>query len=440
MHTNVYSHFKKQTTRKLFFYFLVIVFLISIFILSVSLLSGDSPDLITSDGNGYYAWLRSIAIDRDINFENDFKLLYFPDHFAIDTKTPKGLTPNKYFVGVAILEIPGFLIGHIVAHLTSFNTDGVSLPYQLSITLSLSIVTIVSFYCFFISLEKQGITPGVNFLISSTALIGTNLIHYVAKEPSMSHAIGVALINYCIFMAVYKPGFTKYPVTSRLFTGVLMGLVLIIRPTNIFFLPFLIYLFRSEIRSVRSLVSFTVGISAMIFIQQASQFMLWGHWIVNSYGDEGFRAGIVGLFSILFGGKYGVFLYHPWYFFLLSCNIVGLAELNSKRPLIFTILISVVCLWLVNGWWGFSGDSFGSRAFIEVLPPLSFGAAYTLNSRSIIKNRFIQIGLRGFVVIIILLNFYLWGGYLLTQYPHDQERTLIQVYNWLPHYLLGGSK
>ena len=63
--------------------------------------------LIASDGKGYYAWLRSLALDHDVDFRNDFQLLYPPDPLP-DTlrRTPRGLIENKYPIGVALTEVP----------------------------------------------------------------------------------------------------------------------------------------------------------------------------------------------------------------------------------------------------------------------------------------------------------------------------------------------
>jgi hypothetical protein len=397
-------------------------------------MKGDSPDLIISDGNGYYAWIRSIFIDGDLDFTNDFEELYFPDpppQSLFHYSTPKGLLPNKYPIGVAILEIPGFFVGHTIAHLTPFPTDGISLPYQVSITFSLVLLTLFSYYLFFLALQNYGINNWINLLVSSLPLIATNLIHYVAKEPGMAHASGVALINSLVFLASYKPGFIRYPQLSRLLTGVIIGLLVIVRLSNIIFLPFLIWLFHNELRYLRKLVPILLGAGMMLCLHAISLFLLWGQFVLNPYQNEGFTGNIFGLWEIVLGNRYGVFLYHPWYLVLVILNIAGLFLLKEKNFLYVTILISTLSLWLINGLWGFSGDSFGSRAFIELLPPLSLGAGITLNSITYTRHKTINLAIALQTIMLVLLNFYLWGGYLLQKYPQDGNRTLTQVYLWL---------
>ncbi|MCU0532407.1 MAG: hypothetical protein MUD14_00645 [Hydrococcus sp. Prado102] len=427
--------FDRHRIKQLYILFLLTIFAIAILILGISAWRGNSPDLIVSDGNGYYAWIRSIFIDGDINFQNDFEKLYFPDPPPIDLnrRTPNGLVPNQYPIGVAILEIPGFLLGHVVALLTPFEADGISLPYQISIAFSLVIFILFSFYLFFLALRNYGIQEEVNLLVSSLPLVGTNLLHYVTKEPAMAHGAGVALINCLIFIASYKPGFIKYPFLSKLFTGLIIGLTLIVRLSNLVFLPFFILLFQSELKNWKKLLPFALGIGIMLLLQQTALFLLWGEFVANSYQGKGFTGGAIGLFEIVLGNSYGVFLYHPWYLILIICNVIGLVRLKKQRSWYVAIILGTASLWLINGLWGFSGDSFGSRAFIELLPPLSLGAGITLSWLMSFRYQTIRLLFVTQAIVLIVLNFYLWGGYLLQKYPQNGDRTIVQAYLWILH-------
>ncbi|HEY9616577.1 MAG TPA: hypothetical protein V6C64_07045 [Microcoleaceae cyanobacterium] len=422
--------------RSQWFYrlFLIGLLIFSLAILGISALKGNSPDLIVSDGNGYYAWVRSLVIDGDIDFKDDFEQLYFPDPPPPEwsQRTPKGLVPNKYPIGLAILETPGFLIGHAIAKLTTFADDGISLPYQLSVTISLVMLILASFYLLYQALRNYQISSQIALLFCVMPLIGTNLIHYVAKEPAMAHGAGVAMINILIFISSLKANSFKSKFLAGLIPGLLMGLTIIIRLSNIVFLPCYFWLFRSDFSDRRKSLPLVLGIGSMVFLQQFSLFCLWGKPVANSYQGQGFTAGIQGVFDIVLGTHYGLFLYHPWYLVLVSLNIVGICLLARQQKLWHgIILFCFTGLWILNGLWGFSGDSFGSRAFIESLPLLSLGAAMTvehLSDRTIHWMKFPGLILAG---LLIATNIYLWGGYLLQQYPQNSERTLEQAYLWL---------
>ena len=423
---------RKSNLDKLYIKVLLTVFGIVIFVLIASLLRGDSPDLIVGDGNGYYAWTRSVFIDGDINFKNDFQKLYFPDPLPPEIVTPKGLIHNQYTVGMAILEIPGFLLAHLIALLTPFEADGISLPYQIIIPLSLVLLTLVSFYLYYQALINYGIRKTIALLFSAIPLIGTNLLHYLAKDITMSHASGAALVSILIFLASRKKQSKDREFWTIFIVGILMGLLILIRNTNLLLIPSLLVLFIPQIRNKKSFLCLIIGGTLMLFLQLISLFLLWGTPIIYSYLDSGVKLNNpIVIFRSLFGSSNGVFLYHPWYLVLFLINIVGLCFLKERRILYVTIIFSFLSLALINGAWGDFGTSFGHRAFIEILPILSFGAAITIENFP--TKLLSSIKLPGLILVgtIITANFYLWGGYLLKKYPHDSSRTIGDAYTWI---------
>lgn len=420
--------------QRFYILFLLGMLGLSLVILGVSAFKGDSPDLIVSDGNGYYAWVRSLVIDGDIDFKNDFEQLYFPDPPPPDwsQRTPKGLVPNKYPIGLAILETPGFLLGHAIAHLTPFAEDGISLPYQLSVTISLVFLILASFYLLYRALRNYQISSQTALLFCVMPLIGTNLLHYLAKEPAMAHGAGVAVINILIFMASRPTSLYKSKFLSGFVPGLLIGLTVIIRLSNLVFLPFYFWLFRADLRDRRKGLPLCLGMGIMLVLQQLSLVGLWGQPVANSYQGQGFTGGIQGIFAIVLGTHYGLFLYHPWYLILVGLNMAGLWLYTRQQRLWHGVILGCfTCLWVLNGLWGFSGDAFGSRAFIESLPLLSLGAAMTVEHLSDRVFRWVQLPVVILAGLLIVANIYLWGGYLLQQYPHDSDRTVEQAYLWI---------
>ena len=83
--------------------------------------------LIRSDGKYYYIWARSILLDGDIDFRDDYSIVYESGELPRSesaVRTPRGYVVDKYPIGMAILEAPGFLIGDFVArHVVHSPTD-----------------------------------------------------------------------------------------------------------------------------------------------------------------------------------------------------------------------------------------------------------------------------------------------------------------------------
>ncbi|NEO83579.1 MAG: hypothetical protein F6J87_04865 [Spirulina sp. SIO3F2] len=425
------NQFNQQSpAQKLFCLFLGGILLLILMVMGASLFAGGSPDLIVSDANGYYSWTRSIFLDGDVDFRNDYAYLYAPDPLPSDMarSTPRGLVPNKYPIGMGILYIPGFILGHLTALVTPFMADGASLPYQFFVPFSLALLVLGGFYLFFTALMRSGIKTEVALPVSCLMLLGTNLLHYVAKEPAMSHAAGVTVLNALIFLSTCHSFFSQRPILARSLAGGLSGLLVVIRLSNIVFVPFIWVLFHDELRKFKDWLPLLFGGSLFMLIQELMYFWLWGIIVIYPYKGEGFNAGFTGLYESLLGQNWGVFLHHPWYLILVICNLVGVIIIARHRLLFSTALLSFVGLWILNGLWNNFATSFGHRAFIELLPALSLPAAVLLNSIMLTKS----VKRLGIVIaaLLVFLNVHIWAGYLLQKYDHNPHRTLADVYLW----------
>jgi hypothetical protein len=78
-------------------------------------------------------------------------------------------------------------------------------------------------------------------------------------------------------------------------------------------------------------------------------------------------------------------------------------------------------------WW--FGYSFGNRAFIETLPSLSLAAVLSVSRLSI--GRRATLVLMVVMSAVVVLNLYLWMGFLLQAYPLGGDHTVAQAYLWL---------
>jgi len=394
--------------------------------------------LIKSDGIGYYVWARSIVLDHDIDFGNDYQVMCeaasgpVPPEAAVST--PTGYSINKYPVGMAVLEIPGLLLGHIVAsHSASFATDGASPPYQVAVVWSLFDL----YYGSFVFLYRAMLCLGIARIWAAgfclTALLATNLIYYAAKEPTMAHAAGVAVFNVLLFLAV---GWTEASAQARsvprILAGALLGLFFLVRNTNVLLIPFLAVVLWTRRRILlREVMPVLAGALVVSALQPVSLWFLWGRPRFSTYFGESFSAGFSGIGNALVSAKHGLLLYHPWYGVLLLFAAYGVLSLPKARTICIAVLASFVFAAVVNGtcwcWW--FGHSFGNRAFIELLPALSLAAAMSISELNV--GRRATICLVAAMLVVTAVNAYLSVGYVLERFPHDGSHTIAQAYLWL---------
>lgn len=415
-------------------------FLLSLFIgvcvvqiLSVRL--GDSPRLITSDARGYYVWARSLILDRDLQFRNDYELVYPPDPLPPEHRspTPRVDAANKYPVGLALIEAPALLIAHLAAlALPSYPADGVSLPYQLGVSLYLAACAIGGLALLCAAMVRVGVPMGLAALLIALMVLGTNLIHYIAKEPAMAHASGVAVTCVLIYLLAGRPArAASRSWRGRFLVGLLLGLLMLIRNSNAALLPFLGLLIVKKWGADRRLLLIPLAAILVLALQPLSLYLLWGDFRLNTYAGERFTGAPEGFFRSLFDARHGLFLYHPYYLALLLIVAIGAIRPSKHRPIAIAALVSFLCLLAINGsWWcWWFGHAYGNRGFIETLPVLTMGAGLVLS-----QMRARRVAVRtaaAAVTLMCLLNLWLWAGYLLQRYPPDGSHTVGEAYLWV---------
>jgi hypothetical protein len=96
------------------------------------------------DDTGYYAFLRSIFFDGDLDFFNELRYAHS------EKLMPTGYVFNNWQMGQALLFLPFFIVGHLLALLYQglgypISVDGYSAPYYLAT----AVASVTFFVCRF---------------------------------------------------------------------------------------------------------------------------------------------------------------------------------------------------------------------------------------------------------------------------------------------------
>ncbi len=337
--------------------------------------------VINSDGKVYYGYLTAIFIYHDFTYS--FIPEYEKEYYTTDQahwkefRTPvDGRVVNKGFPGLAVLFLPFFLIGHLLTLLLGFPPDGYSIIYQYAMGFCALFYFWAGFRMLRLLLRQfrfgESLIAGILVLIA----LGTNIIYYTLKEGTMGHVYSFALIGAFLLMtmkAVHNFR-RRYIVTAAL----LLGLIAIIRPTNaliILLVPFLAGSGSGFMKLIKNTLSkknvIPVVLAAMIFPFMAM--LLWylqsGHWIVYSYGGEGFDFASPHFFQILFSFEKGWFLYTP-VALLAMTGFVALFRRNRYR-FGWMLAFLVIFVYVASSWWAWAYTSnFGQRIFIDLYAPV----------------------------------------------------------------------
>ena len=308
---------------------------------------------VYGDGIYYYAWMRSVVIDRDINFANDYATFG-----ANQLLTAKGFLGNIYSIGPALLWSPQFLWIHRL-----LNSDGFALPYQLTVGITSIFYALFGLLLLYRTLAKF-FSKTTAVLTVITIAFATNLFFYGSLDAVNSHALSFFAAS--LFLALLKQ-----PNTQPLLLGASVGLLALIRPQDTLF--GLLLLPRVNRKTILAIATGAI----LAFLPQLLAWQtLYGKFWVSPYLDRGYGFNFLQphLVEVLFSPKSGLILWTP----VIAVALVGLFLKGFPKPLNrwFILLLIFLQLYLVASWttW-WQGESYGGRMFISLLPLLSLGLA-----------------------------------------------------------------
>jgi len=334
--------------------------------------------VINSDGKGYYAYLPAIFIYHDLQFGfvEQYEAQYYPSDKSVfkEFRNQAGEKKvNKYFPGLAIIWLPFFLLGHLIAWLTHYPMDGYSLPYQYLIAISALMYLWLGARWLQKALACFAADERTAAFITLAVTIGTNLLFFTIVEASMTHVFSFTLITGFVCTSFHC--IHNYRHKWFIFSLLLFILIVMIRPTNgliLLLVPFLAGSNASLAASFRKILREPLtllfgGILAVILI--SIPFILWklqtGQWLVYAYGAERLDILKPNVLNILFGFNRGWFIYTPMAFISLA-GLIGLFRQNRYR-FYWLLAFLVIFIYITSCWWvWYYASKCGQRVFIDI--------------------------------------------------------------------------
>lgn len=370
---------------------------------------GDSRwnKILKDDGTGYYAYLPAVFIYHDLSFG-------FFDSVAADKSRPNFAydyrvkfetgTTDKYYCGTALAQLPFFAIAHWVTLAAGYPADGYSAYYLIFVQVAAIFYALAGLFLMVFILKDFQIDDKLIALILLASVFGTNLYHYVANEPSMSHAYSFAFVNLFVFSVLR---FFRKPSNRYLFiSSIALGMIFLIRPVNILIVASLPFLAGSNENLKKGYdylkVHFLQLLMAVVlfFIVAGVQFVIYkiqtGSFWVYSYGKEGFNFFHPHIISFLFSYRKGYFVYTPIAFLALFGFWFLFKESRYRFYSLLIFLLLVV--YVLSSWWmWFYGGSFSQRVMIE------YWIFFAILLALLLKKGKYRKWLTSFVVVLIIV-------------------------------------
>jgi hypothetical protein len=368
--------------------------------------------IVDGDAIQYYAYLRSLVVDRDLDFTNDYRLLYRDatgaaldgagDNVWLTSVTPAGRPPNLMSIGPALLWAPAFVIVWIaVAGLRAAGADvpldGVAAPFQLSAGVAgILYATAGCYLCYRIC---RTIYPrAAAHWAALVAWLATPAVYYSLIAPAYSHA--VSLFAVALFVCVWLRTRDDCRLRRSVLLGALGGLAALVRWQDaiVLLLPVLEILTRTPRGALldgpdagripaRPLASAALRLTVMGLaagVMMLPQLFAWhaiyGEILLVPQGPGFMRWRDPAVVSVLFSLNHGLFSWTP----AVLIGVCGLPLVVHRDRLLGwgAIVIVAVAVYVnasVSDWW--AGEAFGARRFVSCLPFFTLGFAAVFAGR-----------------------------------------------------------
>ena len=350
-----------------------------------------SNAVLTTDASGYYFYLPAIFIYHDVQelrFRHEVLSKYAPtsEFDQAFRHAGSGHFVMKYSAGLALQELPFFLVAHLVAANLGYPDDGFSEPYQFAIQLASILVAILALF-----LVRRALLPRFGEWPTTITLLlivlGTNYLDYSALQGAMTHNW---LFLWYAVLGLLTPTFYRRPTLAKAVAiGGVVGLMTLTRPTDILavLVPLLWGLAptKAALRErlafwrlhVRPLIGALVAGAAVVSIQLLYWHYVSGDWVVYSYGDQGFSWLKPHLWEGIFSFKSGWLMYSP----LLLTALVGFGALRKQQfEAFWPIMVFIIAFtYVAFAWdeWTYGG-SLGQRAMVQTYALLAWPMAAAL--------------------------------------------------------------
>lgn len=328
------------------------------------------------DGWGYYQYLPGLIGTH--HWE------HLPWAYILDNASGLSLFTS----GVALLQLPWFLLGHGLAWVTGSPMDGYSAPYALSSMLGIAVYTGIATSLLFHALRRRFTLP-VSLAVPLLLFSGTNLYYYVTRQPAMSHAYAYflfAVLHYLVVRNVERASPWR---TAGIL--VVCSSALLIRQLHAVVLLFpLLYLtdglqgLKDRLRWItqqRAVTLLGAGLAVLLWLPQLAYWhLITERWFIFPYGYKGEHFEYLlrpHLMDVLFGVINGWWVYTPM--MAVACGFLVWMALRRIAGGRLLLAIAALVWYTYAAWWcWWLGGAFGHRGFVEYYALLSIPLAYGL--------------------------------------------------------------
>ncbi len=382
--------------------------------------SGQRMMFTEWDGLGYYMYLPSAFIYNDfteLKWMDKIDSTYHVTGGALYQSNihDNGNYVNKYLGGVAILELPFFTIGHIVALNSDYPADGFSPPYQYALAYGALLYTFLALLLLRNILLRyfDDRSVGVSMIL---LVLASNLIQYTSIDAGMSHVYIFPL--YVIILYATLKWHEKPSIRMAALIGLTIGLATISRPTELvmLFIP-LLWGTNTKEKSkakwalVKENKSHLIWVLLFGLIGILPQLIYWkmtsGSFVYNVGSSWRF---LTPYFRSLFGWEIGWFIYTPITIFFII-GMFFIKQFPFKKSVITFCLLNI---WIIISWadWKY-GATYSSRALSQSYPIFALPFTAFISKVNTTKWKYVFYAIGTYLVFVNMFQINQYGKTIL---------------------------
>ncbi len=408
-----------------------------------------TPRVYASDEVKYFSTLRSIYMDRDLHYENEYGHFIDRDPVAHagllpyrDGPTPTGYRLNDAPIGTAVLWAPFYVVADGVVLVgralgSSVPRDGYSRPYVWAVCLA-SLFWGLAGLALTYRLCRAHVSRGAATWGVLAVWFASPLVFYLYITPAMAHAS--SLFAVALFLWLWHRTRTDRSVGQWVALGAAAGLMVLVRELNwlgllvigVDELHRLVTAGRPDVggawtelsRRSAGYLAFGLTVGAVVAPQLYVYNTLNGTFGPTPFVVEKFSALPVYTVDVLFSGFHGLFSWHP----VTLVGVMGLIALWLHAPAVAMALgaffvAQVLVVGSYDTWWG--GASFGARRFVNCTPVFALGLA------ALFEWLRLRLGVQRYaqvlVGVLVLWNFGLAIQYSTGLIPRDAPVSMSRI-------------
>lgn len=321
-----------------------------------------------------------------------------------------------FLLGMAILYLPFFLIGHGWAYFSGTPLDGFGMPYQYAMVLGAMLYTFIGLI-YLRKILQQYFSDKITAVLILIVVFATNYSHHLTLK-------NLETVNVLfMFVALIIWNTTQWHKTHKLLNLIAIGMFItfmsLVKPSEILilFVPLLWGVYSIETAKAKlKLISkyriqFVYAFSLCIVLALPQMGYWWvrtGHLFYDSYKNPGVGLDVFSPYILesLFSYKKGWLVYTP----VMVLSLVGFYFLvkkakQEKLSLLTYFLISFYIIVSWTEWW--YGAGFSNRPLITIYPILAISMGFLLVEVNK-KSRVLKVGVVLFVLACTFLNQFQW--------------------------------